>query len=132
MGITRHQPHAGQFLPMYPAQRFAVHRNGHPFPSGGQPLPGPLGQRRLKGVGVQLAEHGVQRAHRRGRGSSEAHSRHCVRVLLAPPLADGVKAAGAGEHGADGQGQDGGQRMSLALGRAWVGDGAQGGGQAAG
>ena len=127
VSIAGHQAHPGQFLPVNPPQRLAIHGKGYPaLGVRRQMFPAPLGQRRLESRHVHPPKYPMQAGYRRGFGVGEAQGGHGGFILATPPLVDGVEAAGAGEHGAHGQGQNGGQGMATPGAGTKIRDGGEG------
>ena len=105
--------HPGHPFPVNPPQGLAVQGQCllSTWPVVAQPFP----QHRLKGVHVQVFEHPVEGGYAGRLARPEPQELSRRGSVVPSPLGYGVQAAGAAQHGANGQAQNCPQRVTLPL-----------------
>src|SRR5262249_21538030 len=111
------QMHGGELGPLAATKGLAIARHRLPPRGGGgvrKAVVKPLLQDRLKANHVEATEDAVERSDTGSPAAAKAEPISQVVGMVAAELSDGVKALAAAEHGTDGQGEDGLQRVAFA------------------
>lgn len=124
MSVGRHEVVARQVAIAAATQGFAVEGNWLCVGVVGRWDAGsdPAGQGCLEGVHVESVVEVAKARRSRGFAATEAEGMRQVDAVVPSELSDGGGSLAAAEHGQDGQGEEGQQRVSSSASAAWVGN----------